>query len=106
MSNLDNLLASREMVLVAGSGGVGKTTIAAAMGIAAAQRQRGKILVLTVDPARRLAAALGLEEVGNTPVRIMPAVFKQAGVEGSRPTVGRNARHEGGVGRTDSSPRA
>jgi anion-transporting ArsA/GET3 family ATPase len=51
------------------------------MGIAAAQRQRGKILVLTVDPARRLAAALGLEEVGNTPVRIMPAVFKQAGLK-------------------------
>jgi anion-transporting ArsA/GET3 family ATPase len=81
MSDLDNLLASREMVLVAGSGGVGKTTIAAAMGIAAAQRQKGKILVLTVDPARRLATALGLDEVGNTPVRIKPAVFKQAGVK-------------------------
>ncbi len=81
MSDLDNLLASREMVLVAGSGGVGKTTIAAAMGIAAAQRQQGKILVLTVDPARRLATALGLEEVGNTPVRIKPAVFKDAGVK-------------------------
>ncbi len=81
MSDLDNLLASREMVLVAGSGGVGKTTIAAAMGIAAAQRQQGKILVLTVDPARRLATALGLEEVGNTPVRIKPAAFKDAGVK-------------------------
>ena len=81
MSDLDNLLASREMVLVAGSGGVGKTTVAAAMGIAAAQRQNGKILVLTVDPARRLATALGLEEVGNTPVRIKPAVFKRAGVK-------------------------
>jgi anion-transporting ArsA/GET3 family ATPase len=81
MSDLDNLLASREMVLVAGSGGVGKTTIAAAMGIAAAQRQKGKILVLTVDPARRLATALGLEAVGNTPVRIKPAVFKRAGVK-------------------------
>jgi anion-transporting ArsA/GET3 family ATPase len=81
VSALDNLLASREMVLVAGSGGVGKTTIAAAMGIAAAQRQNGKILVLTVDPARRLASALGLEEVGNTPVRIKPAAFKKAGVK-------------------------
>ncbi len=81
MSDLDNLLASREMVLVAGSGGVGKTTIAAAMGIAAAQRQTGKILVLTVDPARRLATALGLDQVGNTPVRIKPAVFKEAGVK-------------------------
>jgi anion-transporting ArsA/GET3 family ATPase len=77
---LDNLLASREMVLIGGSGGVGKTTIAAAMGIAAAQRQKGRVLVLTVDPARRLATALGLEEFGNTPVRIMPRHFKRAGV--------------------------
>jgi anion-transporting ArsA/GET3 family ATPase len=78
MSELDNLLASREMILVAGSGGVGKTTIAASMGIAAAQRQKGKILVLTVDPAKRLATALGLDEVGNTPVRIEPAVGHRA----------------------------
>jgi len=70
VSELDPLLASREMVLVAGSGGVGKTTIAAALGVAAAQRQRGKVLVLTVDPARRLATALGLESFGNTPVRV------------------------------------
>jgi anion-transporting ArsA/GET3 family ATPase len=70
VSELDALLASREMVLVAGSGGVGKTTIAAALGVAAAQRQRGKVLVLTVDPARRLATALGLESFGNTPVRV------------------------------------
>lgn len=75
MSELDNLLASREMVLVAGSGGVGKTTIAAAMGIAAATRQHGKVLVLTVDPARRLATALGLEQFGNTPTQIPPKAF-------------------------------
>ncbi len=78
MSDLDNLLASREMILVAGSGGVGKTTIAAALGIAAASRQKGRVLVLTVDPARRLATALGLEEFGNTPVRIDPAAFVEA----------------------------
>lgn len=72
MSELDHLLASREMILVAGSGGVGKTTIAASLAVAAAQRQRGKVLVLTVDPARRLATALGLESFGNTPVRVTP----------------------------------
>ncbi len=72
MSELDHLLASREMILVAGSGGVGKTTIAAALGVAAAQRQKGKVLVLTVDPARRLATALGLDSFGNTPVRVRP----------------------------------
>ncbi len=81
MSDLDNLLASREMILVAGSGGVGKTTIAAALGIAAAARQTGRVLVLTVDPARRLATALGLEEFGNTPVRIDPSAFADAGVK-------------------------
>jgi anion-transporting ArsA/GET3 family ATPase len=81
VSELDNLLASREMILVAGSGGVGKTTIAAALGIAAASRHRGKVLVLTVDPARRLATALGLDEFGNTPVRIDPAAFADAGVK-------------------------
>jgi anion-transporting ArsA/GET3 family ATPase len=72
VSDLDNLLASREMILVAGSGGVGKTTIAAALGIAAAARQKGRVLVLTVDPARRLATALGLDEFGNTPCASTP----------------------------------
>jgi anion-transporting ArsA/GET3 family ATPase len=81
MSDLDNLLASREMILVAGSGGVGKTTIAAALGIAAAARQKGRVLVLTVDPARRLATALGVDEFGNAPVRIDPAEFAAAGVK-------------------------
>ncbi len=81
MAELDNLLASREMILVAGSGGVGKTTIAAALGVAAAERHRGRILVMTVDPARRLATALGLDEFGNTPVQIDPAVFAASGVK-------------------------
>jgi len=67
------------MILVAGSGGVGKTTIAAALGIAAAQRQKSRVLVMTVDPARRLASALGLDEFGNTPVRIDPKAFAAAG---------------------------
>ncbi len=81
MAELDNLLASREMILVAGSGGVGKTTIAAALGIAAAQRQKSRVLVMTVDPARRLATALGLDEFGNTPVQIDPKAFVDAGVK-------------------------
>ena len=79
--SLDPLLASREMILVAGSGGVGKTTIAAALGLAAVERQAGRVLVLTVDPARRLATALGLEEFGNTPKPIPPEAFTAAGLE-------------------------
>lgn len=80
-SSVDSLLASREMVLVAGSGGVGKTTVAAALGLAAVQRQSSRVLVLTVDPARRLATALGLEAFGNTPVRIDDDAFVEAGLD-------------------------
>ena len=53
-------------VLITGGGGVGKTTIAAAIGVGSA-RAGNRTLVLTVDPARRLATALGLEELGNRP---------------------------------------
>lgn len=55
-----------EIVLVAGAGGVGKTTLAAGIGVAAAREGR-RTLVLTVDPARRLATALGLQELSNVP---------------------------------------
>ncbi len=79
--SIDSLLASREMILVAGSGGVGKTTIAAALGVAAVQRQSSRVLVLTVDPARRLATALGLDALGNTPVRIDDQAFADAGLD-------------------------
>jgi anion-transporting ArsA/GET3 family ATPase len=53
-------------VLITGGGGVGKTTIAAAIGVGSA-RAGNRTLVLTVDPARRLATALGLETLGNHP---------------------------------------
>ena len=78
---LDALLASKEMVLVTGSGGVGKTTVAAALGLSAAVHQGGRILVLTVDPARRLADALGVGALGNRASRVPPSAFSAAGVE-------------------------
>ncbi len=78
---LDALLASKEMVLVLGSGGVGKTTVAAALGLAAAVEQGGRVLVLTVDPAKRLADALGVGALGNTASRVPDAAFAFAGVE-------------------------
>ena len=66
-----DLLDTKEMVVVCGSGGTGKTTVAAALGVQAATRLGGRVLVLTVDPARRLADALGLAgALGNTPVRV------------------------------------
>jgi anion-transporting ArsA/GET3 family ATPase len=78
---LDALLASKEMVLVTGSGGVGKTTVAAALGLSAAVHQGGKVLVLTVDPARRLADALGVGRLGNVAHRVPDEAFAAAGVQ-------------------------
>jgi len=77
---LDALLAAKEMVLVLGSGGVGKTTLAAALSLSAAVEQGGKVLVLTVDPARRLADALGVGGLGNTPTQVLPAAFEAADI--------------------------
>ena len=91
---IDALLASKEMVLVLGSGGVGKTTVAAALGLAAAVEQGGKVLVLTVDPARRLADALGSARSA-TPRRRC-----RTGVRG-----GRHRRRAASCGRRCSTPR-
>ncbi|GAA1271386.1 hypothetical protein GCM10009677_25410 [Sphaerisporangium rubeum] len=57
---------SIRIVVCCGSGGVGKTTTAAALGLRAAERGR-RVVVLTVDPARRLAQSMGLTELDNTP---------------------------------------
>src|SRR5690606_33479146 len=54
-------VATAELIVTCGPGGVGKTTTAAALGVAAARAGR-RVVVVTVDPARRLADALGLEE--------------------------------------------
>jgi len=76
---LQELLERKRTLIVVGPGGVGKTTTAAALAVQAA-RSGLKTLVLTVDPARRLANSLGLEELGNQEVRIDPALFEAAGV--------------------------
>jgi anion-transporting ArsA/GET3 family ATPase len=79
--SLDGLLASKEIVVACGPGGVGKTTTSAAMAAMAAMRHGGKVLVLTVDPARRLADALGLKGIGNTETRVPDEAFASAGVK-------------------------
>lgn len=66
---LDQLVARQRLIVCVGSGGVGKTTSAAALALKAALVGR-RVLVLTIDPARRLANSLGLSEFGNTEVRI------------------------------------
>ncbi|MEM1336032.1 MAG: ArsA-related P-loop ATPase, partial [Actinomycetota bacterium] len=59
MTELSEILGSCRVVVTAGPGGVGKTTTAAALGLAAARSGR-RTVVMTVDPARRLGEALGL----------------------------------------------
>ncbi|HEY6789983.1 MAG TPA: ArsA family ATPase [Trebonia sp.] len=64
----DRLIDDRRtrIIVCCGSGGVGKTTTAAALGLRAAERGR-QVCVLTVDPARRLAQSMGLTSLDNTP---------------------------------------
>ncbi len=76
---LEVLLAAKEIVITCGSGGVGKTTTAAAAAAMAAHRQGGRVLVLTVDPAKRLATALGLEGFGNEATRVPDSAFRRRG---------------------------
>jgi anion-transporting ArsA/GET3 family ATPase len=80
MSGLSARLAGKRVVICAGAGGVGKTTVSAtvALGLAAEGR---RVAVVTIDPARRLAEALGLDELGNQPRLVDPARFVRAGLE-------------------------
>ncbi|GAA3575381.1 ArsA family ATPase [Microlunatus spumicola] len=66
--DVDTLIGDRqvEIVICCGSGGVGKTTTSAALAVRAAEAGR-RVVVLTIDPARRLAQSLGLGELDNTP---------------------------------------
>ena len=76
--DVDALLDDRgtNIIVCCGSGGVGKTTTAAALALRAAERGR-KVVVLTIDPARRLAQSMGIEVLDNTP-RPVPGVAERA----------------------------
>jgi len=73
-------LAGKRLCICAGSGGVGKTTTSAAiaMGLAA---EGARVAVVTIDPARRLADALGIERLGSEPRRVEPGRFEGQGLE-------------------------
>ncbi len=75
-----SLLEGRRIVVCAGSGGVGKTTTAAALAMGMAERGL-KVAVVTIDPAKRLADSLGLEELGNEPRLVDPERFTSHGVQ-------------------------
>jgi len=67
--HIDPVLDSERILVCCGAGGVGKTTMAAALALRAAERGR-TVVVLTIDPARRLAQSLGLSQLDNTPRRV------------------------------------
>ncbi len=71
---LEGELLERKIVVCVGSGGVGKTTTAAALALAAARRGK-RTLVLTIDPAKRLANSLGLAELGHEVQEVDPALI-------------------------------
>jgi anion-transporting ArsA/GET3 family ATPase len=68
--DLAPLLAAHDLVFVCGPGGVGKTTTSAALALRVALTTDRRVLVVTVDPARRLADALGLRIQGNDPIGV------------------------------------
>jgi len=70
---------NKKIVICLGSGGVGKTTTAAALGMQAAVAGK-KVLVMTIDPARRLRSALGIPAIGNFESEVSPALFDEAGI--------------------------
>jgi anion-transporting ArsA/GET3 family ATPase len=74
MPSVDEILEGREICICAGSGGVGKTTTSAAIALGMAARGL-KVCVLTIDPAKRLADSLGLEELGNEATRVDPELL-------------------------------
>jgi anion-transporting ArsA/GET3 family ATPase len=76
---LGQLLLSRRVLVVVGAGGVGKTTTAAALAVAGARKGR-RVLCLTIDPAKRLAEALGLEGMSGQEQAISPELFARHGM--------------------------
>ncbi len=65
MTDLTDLVADGDVIVCCGTGGVGKTTTAAVLALAAARQGRNAVVV-TIDPAKRLADTLGIADIGNT----------------------------------------
>jgi anion-transporting ArsA/GET3 family ATPase len=78
-SELNALVRDKQVIVCCGAGGVGKTTTSAALGLAAA-RQGRRVLVLTIDPARRLAQAMGISENSREPAPLPRERLEEAGV--------------------------
>jgi anion-transporting ArsA/GET3 family ATPase len=77
---MKHFLKKGSILILLGTGGVGKTTVAAALGLAAAEVPLDTALI-TVDPARRLREALGLSRLGGTPTRISASALRSADLD-------------------------
>ncbi|MFP5353028.1 MAG: ArsA family ATPase [Actinomycetota bacterium] len=80
MNAIRDLIDRKEVIVCAGAGGVGKTTTAAAIALEAAVAGK-RTVVLTIDPAKRLATSLGLKELSSEPSKVNPRKFTSAGLE-------------------------
>jgi anion-transporting ArsA/GET3 family ATPase len=79
--SIETLLDGKRICICGGSGGVGKTTTSAAIALGLAATG-AKVAVVTIDPARRLANALGLQELHNEPRRVEPACLGEVELKG------------------------
>ena len=77
--DLDDLVQTLKVIVCVGGGGVGKTTMSAANGLRAAALGKSACVV-TIDPARRLAVAMGIPELGNTETRVADGRLEAAGI--------------------------
>ncbi len=80
-ADLRTCLCDLRVLVCVGTGGVGKTTLSAALALAAARRGR-RALVVTIDPARRLVDALGIGELGDEPTPVAAETLARLGVTG------------------------
>ena len=96
--SLAEVLGTRRVLVCVGAGGVGKTTLAAAVALRAAALGRSA-LVCTIDPARRLANALGLTWLGNAPTEVQPEVLAGRGYHPPGAAAGDDAGPQGQLGR-------
>ena len=77
---MDAVIERTRCLVCVGTGGVGKTSTSAALAIEAARRGK-RTVVLTIDPAKRLANALGLPEIGSVEAEVSAEAFRAAGIE-------------------------
>ncbi len=80
MKSVLESLAKRRVLITCGTGGVGKTTVSASLGVRAAISGR-RVIVITIDPAKRLATSLGLEKLGHEPTDLTEQLAQAAGRE-------------------------